>query len=40
MRSDMAMSCVLAGVSPARVAASHRPGIKPCRRGGNTPLDA
>jgi len=40
MRSDMAMSCVLAGGSPARVTASHRPDIKPCSHGGNGVVDA
>ena len=40
MRSDMAMSCVLAGGSPARVTVSHRPDIKPCSHGGNGVVDA
>jgi hypothetical protein len=40
MRGDMAMSCVLAGGSPARVTASHRPDIKPCSHGGNGVIDA
>ena len=29
----MAISSVRVGVSPVRVAVSHRPGIKPCRLG-------
>jgi len=36
----MAMSRTLAGGTPAPEAASHGPGIQPCRHGGNGVLDA
>ena len=37
---DLARSRNLMGVNPMRVAVSHGPGIKPCRRPGNGTLDA
>ena len=36
----MAMSRTLAGGSPARLTASHRAGIEPCRHAGNSMFDA
>jgi len=36
----MAMSRMRAGVEPARVAASHGPGIEPCGEDGNGIVDA
>ena len=40
LRCDLARSRNLMGVNPMRVAVSHGPGIKPCRRPGNGTLDA
>jgi hypothetical protein len=37
---SMAMLHTLAGGSPARVTASHRPGIEPCRYVGNNMSEA
>ncbi len=36
----LAMPRTLAGVNPARVIASHEPGIEPCSRVGNDAADA
>jgi hypothetical protein len=38
--SGWAMPQILAGGIPARVTASHGPGIQPCRHLGNRVLDA
>jgi len=36
----LAMPRTLAGVNPARVIASHEPGIESCSRVGNDAIDA
>ncbi len=38
--SGLARLLIRAGGTPARVTASHGPGIEPCSRSGNGPVDA
>jgi len=38
--SGLAMLHILAGGDPARVTASHGPGIEPCSQSGNGLVDA